>query len=836
MSAEHWNHVQTILLDALEKPSGQRATFLNKACGKDRQLRAEVVSLLEAADEADDYFSNLAERAGFPPTLDLLPLPLEGQSIGPYRILQRIGEGGMGSVYLAERADGHFQQQVALKLLHPSSSVSAQTARFRAERQILASFDHPNIAQLLDGGSTKDGRPYLVMEYIKGTPITEYCQTHRLTVRERLKLFRQVAQAVQYAHRNLIIHRDLKPANILVTAEGQVKLLDFGIAKLLEGASLPTEHPHTRTGLHPLTPVWASPEQIQGGAITTASDVYQLGVLLYRLLTGAPPLQPGNSLEEMVQMVVHTVPTRPSLSIAENNEVLSENRKNLRRKLQGDLDSIVLRALRKNPSDRYTSAEQLAEDIRQYETGRPVLARKGSWRYRARKFLARNRLAVSASAVITLLLFSYFVTLTVYNNRLERERNLAQIEAAKATQVSGFLVDLFEVSDPLVNNGDTVTARALLDAGAKRLRQELDDQPAVHAQMAATIAKVYNNLGLHQQAHALAEEALTIRRRLSEGPTPAVVENLLLLASTLNWTENNDVITVYEQALQAAEQVYGPDHPVVARVLTDFGRYSGIPKPQKEQFHQRALKILRTSDDTSQKQLADALVVSTYGSYDYLPLDVRTKRLYKAIDIYRSLYGEKNTHVANALSDLALNLEAADPLAADTLLRKAVAIHRSVKGLDHPETLSLMNNHAAVLRDQNRFAEAEPIYQEVLRVRRLKHPEDQSHLGYTLYGLGRVLTAQNKLQEAEPLLEEALGFYPESDVRLHYTRVALAKNLTKQKRYSEASKLLHASWTTISSGQGPSDSGTRIKVLQALISLYKAWDKPRQASLYRTYL
>lgn len=418
MTPEKWQRIDQLFDDALELAANERAAFLDATCAEDAELRCDVESLLAATEASGDFI-----ELPLMTTDDDEAVSLAGQSLGPYRLLREIGRGGMGVVYLATRADDEYNKQVAIKLIQPGPPNKDLLRRFRRERQILASLDHPNIARLLDGGTTAQGVPYLAMEYIAGTPITQYCDAQKLSITARLKLFRSVCAAVQYAHQNLVIHRDLKPGNILVTADGGVKLLDFGIAKLLDTDSGPVAS-NTTSGLHVMTPEYASPEQIQGEPITTASDVYALGVVLYELLTGHYPYRfKDRSLPEIIRVICEQEPEPPSRAIsrvethtADNGksqtiisaETVSRTREGkperLRARLRGDLNDIALMALRKDPQQRYRSVEQLSEDIRRHLEGQPVLARKATFAYRASKFIRRYKTGVAAAAIILVIL------------------------------------------------------------------------------------------------------------------------------------------------------------------------------------------------------------------------------------------------------------------------------------------------------------------------------------------------------------------------------------------------------------------------------------------------
>ena len=416
MTPEQWQKIDHLLEMTLDLPAGERAIFLEQACAGDAGLRAEIETLLRAHDQATGFI----ER---PPATEMAEVfdmggreDLSGQRIGPYQLISELGRGGMGVVYLAARADDEFRKQVAIKLVGYGPQNAPVMRRFRRERQILASLDHPNIARLLDGGRTEQGWPYLVMEYVEGTPINAYCHGHRLSITARLKLFRDVCRAVQYAHQNLVIHRDLKPSNILVTEDGAVKLLDFGIAKLLHtesGAITQTFTTQLATGALMMTPEYASPEQVRGALVTTASDVYSLGVVLYELLAGGQPyVFKDRSLPEMVRVICEEEPEPPSAAIMQNAQLpqqFSEARLKLRAQLRGDPDQIVMTALQKDVQLRYRSVEQLGEDLRRHLEGKPILARQASWRYRMGKFVRRYKAGVALSALLLLTLLGGIV-------------------------------------------------------------------------------------------------------------------------------------------------------------------------------------------------------------------------------------------------------------------------------------------------------------------------------------------------------------------------------------------------------------------------------------------
>ncbi|HEX8072230.1 MAG TPA: protein kinase [Pyrinomonadaceae bacterium] len=550
MNPERYQQVKQLFAAAVECDAGARADYLARACGGDEELRAEVESLL-AHDEPESEF---IEKSAFEVTARLLAdeeaQARREQRIGAYKVLDEIGRGGMGVVYLAVRADEQFHKQVAIKLIKRGMDTEAVVRRFRNERQILAALDHPNIARLLDGGTTDDGLPYLVMEYVAGTPVTEYCDQHRLPTNERLRLFRAICAAVQHAHQHLVVHRDLKPSNILITPDGTPKLLDFGIAKVLD-PELPGLAPeHTRTELRVLTPEYASPEQVRGAPITTASDIYSLGVLLYELLTGHRPyrVEQRRRPDDLARAICDDEPERPSAAIADcglriadsnrpwsfitrfvpRNWFASPNPQSAirnPRSIKGDLDNIVLTALRKDPARRYASVEQFAADVRRYLDGLPVSARKDTFAYRATKFVKRHKVGVAAAALVVLATIAGLAA-TIWQAKVARaERARAERRFNDVRKLANS--NLFELHDAIANLPGSTPARELLVKRALEyldsLAAEAQDDPALQRELISAYLKVGNvqgnpnNANLGDTAGALASyhKALAIAERLT---------------------------------------------------------------------------------------------------------------------------------------------------------------------------------------------------------------------------------------------------------------------------------------------------------------------------------
>jgi serine/threonine-protein kinase len=529
---DHWLEMERLFNEALGHDPATRTRWLAAAC-PDEALRAEVERLLAAEAGAEDRLRDVL--AGAVP-----PAPIEKATrIGPYRLIHELGRGGMGSVWLAERADAEYVDRVAIKLIRADAASPGLIRRFLSERQILANLKHPNIARLLDGGTTDDGRPYLVMEYIEGDPIDVYCDRHRLSVADRIALVRQVAGALQFAHTNLVVHRDIKPSNILVTSDGAPRLLDFGIAKILDPATMPHRVAETGTGHRLMTPAYASPEQVRGDAVTTAADVYSIAVVLYELLTGRLPYRTESAQpHDLARLILEVQPEQPSTAVAadapvERNTTLQR----LRRQLEGDLDNILLVALRKEPERRYASIEQFAADLGRHLDGHPVVARPDTWPYRAGKFVKRNRGAVAAGMSTFLTLAFFALSVAIQANRIRRERDIANREREKAESVTAFLVDVFDAADPNNARGTEVTAREILAEGGRKAKTELADQPEVQAAAMETIGNVYRALGEYDSAAPFLQAAHD-RRLAALGPNSldyaTSLTELGLLARILN--------------------------------------------------------------------------------------------------------------------------------------------------------------------------------------------------------------------------------------------------------------------------------------------------------------
>jgi eukaryotic-like serine/threonine-protein kinase len=806
VATDRWRRIEEVFGAILALPAGEREAHLTELCGGDAELRSEVRSLLAA----DAGASRFLERPALPTSVALPPPSATGRHFGPWRVERLLGEGGMASVYLGVRDDGEFSQQVAIKVFGYATDRFNLLERFRAERQILASLDHPNIARLLDGGTTEDGLPYLVMEYIDGVPLDRYCTGRELGIDARIDLFRQVCAAVQYAHQNLVVHRDIKPSNILVTADGRPHLLDFGIAKLLEGSTLwPLV---TMTGQRLMTPSYASPEQISGGPITTASDVYSLGVLLYLLLTGRLPYRVSSERVGAVeQAVLEQEPERPSTAVSHaaigiggtggTAPPAAAFDQRLVRRLAGDLDNIVLMALRKEPQRRYASVEHLAEDLRRHREGMPVRARPSTFGYRAAKFVGRHPVGIGLAAGTFLLVLGLAVVMTIQAARLARQRDEIRRERDKAVEVAGLLEEVFAVSDPGESRGETVTARELLDQGAARLG-ELKKQPEVEAALATTIGKAYRGLGLNARARPLLERSLALRREVYGAEHPAVAESLEALGVLAQVQGDFDrAETLHRQALAMRRKTLGPEDPAVAESLDSLGsdlllkaqydaaeplfreaiainrrlggdnqqvatslgnlglleKQRGHPE-EAEKLYREALGVMRRVFGPAHPMIATQLNNLASLQAERGDLAGAEASYREALAVAHRLYGDEHPEIALELNNLAAALLLrGDSAAAEPLLRRSLAMRRKLLGPEHEQVAMGLNNLAKVLEDQGRQAAARPLYEESLRITRKAFGGEHPRVGTTLANLATLSAAEGDLATAEPLARQALA-------------------------------------------------------------------------------
>ncbi len=727
-----WQQIRSLFEEVCEAGPAERAQRLNSIGANDPELRTSVESLLSIDGSPEDpLLGAIGEAAG-----DLLEQHADrliGKRVGAYRILSVLGHGGTSTVYTAERADAQYQQTVAIKVLHHATLHPRMRNRLHSERHILAKLEHTSIARLIDSGDLEDGTPYLVMEHVAGEDVLAYCDSRTLFIRERLELFIKICEAVQFAHRNLIVHRDLKPGNILVTNDGTPKLLDFGIAKLLAPESISHTLPVTRLQERVLTPENAAPEQVLGRPITTATDIYALGVLLYQILSGRPPYRLNSySQLQLERAICMDDPPRPSQAVtaklAGENDLdrqrISDRRglspERLRTRLAGDLDAVVAMAMRKEPERRYASAQALAEDITRHLQAQPVIARHGDWRYNSAKFLRRHFLAVSVVIALILGMAAVAGVTLWQNHRIELAREATARERDRAQQVSSFLVDVFSQADPFNAQGHEATAKDLLDRGAAKILENLDEQPEVRAQLLESIGLAYRRQGLSPRAVPLFEQALAIRRQ-AHPPNPALVA-----AALAN----------------------------LAEALSDAGNLTSA-----EAYLNQALSLTRGGNKPATRQTADILMqLGTLARDGRSRPDQATNYVRQALLIYRSVLGDERPEVAGALNELAsIAVWQYDYGQAEKYQRDALEIYQATLSRDHPDHAVALANLGMILVERGKYAEAESMLNEALEVERRVFGPTHQRIAQTLESLGALYERRGEYRRAIDTLNEAIA-------------------------------------------------------------------------------
>ena len=756
---QRWRRVRTIFSRALEQPAAKRNAFVAGACEGDPSLHAEVEGLLRAHDAADDFLEAPAETL-FDAGPDALQ---EGETVGPYRLTREIGRGGMGVVWLAERAGDDFEQRVALKVVKRGMDSDEILARFLRERRVHARLEHPNIARLMDGGVSAGGQPWFALEYVDGTPLLDYCRHHGLDVAARLRLFRRICAAVQHAHRSLVVHRDLKPSNILVNAKGEPKLLDFGIAKLLGDDDGEPGGGLTRSGARMMTPLYAAPEQVLGQPVTTATDVYSLGVILYELLTGRLPYPPDQTRgAALARSIVEGDPERPS-TMARRQPSRSgdhagagapSDARRLSRQLAGDLDRICLMALRKEPERRYESAQALADDITRYLDGYPVRAQPDSLGYRTRKFVGRNRVAVAAA---TLVLVSLAVGLSISLWQAER----ASRQAARAEQVKEFLIEIFQINRPGTDAGTSVTAREILEAGVARLDEQLAGQPDLHGELLQVVGSLYVSLGLLDEAELLLQRSLEVLSALPADDRELYAAGLVALGEVY-WerTDYATAETAFREAVGRYRRHSGRDRQSfafalrsLAIMLSEASKYE-----QAEPLHYEALAMDRRLSGDDSLEVANDL----HNLAQHLKWQGRSDEaepLYRAaLAIKLRELGNQHISVAGTQSNLGVLLgQRGDYVESEELLRDALETHRRVLGDEHPDTALTLNNLSMLNYVTANYEAAEPLIREALALNRKLFGEDNDRVATNLANLANLLAATGRLEESEKMQSEALA-------------------------------------------------------------------------------
>jgi serine/threonine protein kinase/Tfp pilus assembly protein PilF len=776
---ERHRQVKELYLQAREVPPDERKAWLEAGCGGDTVLQAEV-ELLLAADQqmpADYLMPRWGSRL------------VAGSTFSRYRIVESLGTGGMGEVWLAEQTSP-VRRRVALKVVRWGLDSDEALARFESECQALAVMVHPGIAQVYDAGTNPDGRPYFAMEYVPGIPITDYCDSHRLNLRGRLELFRQVCLAVQHAHQKGVIHRDLKPGNMLVAEVDGIphaKIIDFGVAKATSRRL--TEHTlHTELHRFIGTPAYMSPEQADATVmgVDTRSDIYSLGVTLYELLTGQLPFDATRlrevSYEEMLRILREEEPPRLDRRVSalgEQANTVAQARDTdpaaLVHTLHGDLSWIVARALRKDPERRYASVAELLADIDRHLNNRPVEARPDSLTYRAGRFLSRHRLGATSAALLLTILVAYAITVTLQARALSLERDRVQAEAIKTQQVTAFMIDLFGTADPEYALGETFTARELLDQGAARVGKELAGQPELLAPLLTAVGEIYQRLGVYDEAESRLRQALAAARESGRAEDEAEVLHKLGRALV----ERHDTAAaepLLRRAMVMRRRQLGENHPLVAETLESLSRlhFERGELEQAEALARQGLALLQIAEPEEGRRTA--LLLHRLGLVLLQRADYggAEEALRGALEKRRQIHPEPHPEIATSLANLAYLLHTIGRYdEAERLYREAVESYRSVLGEGHPWVGRALAGLASTLRARGELQEAEKLHRQVLQVHIKNLGDSDDEVAMAFNDLGRVLQDQGRLDEAEAHYREALARYPED----HHWRPSTLRNL-----------------------------------------------------------
>jgi eukaryotic-like serine/threonine-protein kinase len=876
MDSVRWQKIQALFHAAVDLPQREQATFLKEKCGEDSALLAEVENLLREDAAGNSLLEGDVAHVAQDVLADgVSSVPILEQ-FGRYHIKRILGAGGMGIVYLAERED--LGSQVAIKILRDAWLSPARRERFAIEQRTLAQLNHPYIARLYDADTSPDGTPFFAMEYVEGEPLTAYCTKHHCSIEERMKLFREVLQAVVYAHQHAVIHRDLKPSNILVKEDGTVRLLDFGIAKQLEVLGESVEQ--TMTGLRLMTPAYASPEQIRGEQVGIQTDVYSLGVILYELLSGKLPFDLSSRTPAQAEKILtEQEPERPSgvAHRAIEKSETTEEFASVSKSLWSDLDVLCLTAMHKDPRRRYASAEALLRDVGHYLQGEPLEARRDSARYRLRKFVARNRHGVTAAAGALLLVAGLITFFTV---RLAIARNAALAQAARTQRIQKFMANLFEGGDEAAGPADSLRVVTLLDRGVQEAHS-LNAEPAVQAELYETLGGIYRKLGQLDRASALLQSALDAHKSHFGADSPEVAQTLVaigLLRSDQAKLEEAEKFT--QQGLEMARRHLSGDNPAVVKAMITYGRVLA-----QRGSYEHAIQVLTDAVNIESKpgrapadlvNSLSALAEANYSAGHYPVADSLYRRV---LEMHRKMYGERHPNVAEDLGNIAaIQQDLGFYTEAEKFDRQALDITQGYYGKDHPKTAINLTMLGRALEFENKFDESDAVLKQALaiqeRVYGPVHPSvaetinelaaNQSmrndmdgaivqfrrvaEIYRSIYGDHHYLVAialanvasqymdKKDYASAEPIFRDVIRrlteALPPDNVNNGIARIKLGRTLLRQNRYAEAEEQTHAGFDILSKQMDPTVSWLR-SARKDLVAEYTGMNQPEQAAKFK---
>jgi tetratricopeptide (TPR) repeat protein/predicted Ser/Thr protein kinase len=851
MDGARWTRVQKLFGDAVDLPRSEQQAFLERECGGDQALLTEVLAMIGEDARGD----SLLDRDVSHVANQFLGEAPSFKQAGPYRIVRMLGEGGMGVVYLAERDD--LGNLVAIKILRDAWLSPARRERFLTEQRTLAQLNHPSIARLYDANTLPDGTPWFAMEYVEGIPLTKYCE--HLSMKERLWLFREVCEAVQHAHLHAVIHRDLKPSNVLVRPDGTLRLLDFGIAKQLDRFDAPADR--TRTGLRLMTPAYAAPEQIRGDRVGVYTDVYSLGVVLYELLAGKLPFDLADRTPgESEKMILEQQPERPS-SIP-------------------DLDVLCLTAMHKDPERRYISVEALIRDIDHYLKSEPLEAQRDTVRYRARKFIARNRRSVTAAAIVLTLVIGLVAFFTV---RLTIARNRALAEAARTQRIQRFMLNLFEGGEKETGPGDNLRVITLLDRGVQEA-QDLNSEPSVQAELYQTLGSIYQKLGKLDRADSLLGSALDRRISLFGKDSAETADTLVALGLLrIDQERLPDAERLIREGLATAKRHAPRDDPSLANATTALGRVL-----EERGSYDQAVPVLDEAVRLSSKQSAVnpdlAAALNELASVHFYAgrYTVADSLFRRVLQMHRQLHGDRHPLVADAMINIgAVQQDLGYYSEAEKFERQALEINQAYYGGDHPQMAHNLTVLARTLIHQNRFDEAVDALEKALPIEERAYGPVSRQVASALNELGNVAMAREQYDDAEPrfrrmvdiyravynnhhyligialsnwagvymgrkqyaraeqLYQEAIQVFaetlPADHLNMGIAQIKLGRALVREKRFGDAEGHLTSGYAILAKQANPS-VGYLQKAREDLVSVYDALKQPEKAKRFQTEL
>lgn len=782
MDKARWQQIQVILDDTLKQPEKERLAYIKRVCDEDHNLRHDIEELLAAEQDAPTFLEEPAALLvktlfGHPEAdVSLGQQDLEGKKIGAYLLREQLGQGGMGVVYRGERFQGEFEQEAAIKLVSVSEKGQRNNAdrfeRFQHEQQTLASLNHPNIARLYDGGLTDENQPYIVMEYVKGKDITRYCNEQKLDLKSRLQLIIQVAEVLAFAHVNLIVHRDIKPSNILINESGQVKLLDFGIAKLLS-EDIPSEL--TKTGESILTPGFAAPEQIQKRNITIATDVYQLGLVMYELITGYKAFSDkAESLYELARVMCEKSPTVPSQMEVQNARVDSSTPQAWQNKLRGDLDAICMKALRLESEQRYRSMAEFADDIKAHLAGTLVQARQKNVRYLVSSYCQRNWKLLLAGSAFFVIVIAYAATVTLQSQQIQMALDKSMIETEKAQQVSNFMTDIFKSSDPNVSGLEKISAQQLLEKGQADIQQKLQNAPEIRAYMLEVLGDIYFSQGEYQQSAKLFEQALNQEQKTPTQNLTRLANTMTKLAISLGSMDQyqrseqllQDSLALYSQIGIAERESSGQQWQgsTLIEYAETLNAYATVLRTKGQHVHaeqgfNQALSALQTLDYADNEMAVSynglAGVQHVQGQFD-LAID----NMQKGLDVLEEVHGERHTYFTVALNNMVMMLTDLERFEqAQSLSKRSLKIQQSMLGDNHPNLTSTLRSLGILSHRQGNFTEAKTYLENALRIRRQSLNDDNVSIAVILLFLGAVEQDMGNVEQASEHYQKMLALF-----------------------------------------------------------------------------